>query len=216
MGSAVICICRKGEPHMNLTSVFFRRQNLILYVLLCFLPFCAGCSFSSVPKNPTAENGTVLIGHTLEVRNNDERLTLLDNKDALAADGLYYAAWTAGNCEPYENKDGDTVDLYDAQLYLLLGEAKSREAAQHDMDTWLAAAKENYDVQKEDTVSCGGNAYTLLTYQCKSADTPYDRGVSAFYTDQNIAVCIELTCRAAYTEDLYLMLTDFLNNCSYS
>ncbi len=200
---------------MNQRSIFFKHQNLLLYVLLCFLPFCTGCSFSSASENRTAEDGTVLAGRTLEVRNTDDRLTLLDNKDALAADGLYYAAWTAGNCEPYENKDGDTVDLYDAQLYLLLGEAKSTEDAQHDMDTWLAAAKENYEVQKEDTVSCGGNAYTLLTYQCKSADTPYDRGVSAFYTDQNIAVCIELTCRADYTEDLYLMLTDFLNNCSY-
>lgn len=200
---------------MNRISIFFSHQKLIIYVLLCFLPFCTGCSFSSASKEQTAEDGAVLIGHTLEVRNIDHRLTLLDNKDALAADGLYYAAWTAGNCEPYKNKDGDTVDLYDAQLYLLLGEAKSKEDAQHDMDTWLAAAKENYQVQKEDTVSCGGNAYTLLTYQCKSADTPYDRGVSAFYTAQNTAVCIELTCRAGYTEDLYLMLTDFLNNCSY-
>ena len=200
---------------MNQISMFFRHQNLLIYILLGFLPFCTGCSFSSASENRTAEDGTVLIGHTLEVRNNDDRLTLLDNKDALAADGLYYAAWTAGNCEPYENKDGDTVDLYDAQLYLLLGEAKSTEDAQHDMDTWLAAAKENYEVQKEDTVFCGGNSYTLLTYQCKSADTPYDKGVSAFYTDQNIAVCIELTCRADYTEDLYVMLTDFLNNYSY-
>lgn len=201
---------------MNQISIFFKHQNLLLYVLLCFLPFCTGCSFSSASENRTAEDGTVLVGHTLKVRNTDDRLTLLDNKDALAADGLYYAAWTAGNCEPYENKDGDTVDLYDAQLYLLLGEAKSTEDAQHDMNTWLAAAKENYEVQKEDTVSCGGNAYTLLTYQCQSADTPYDRGVSAFYTDQNIAVCIELTCRTDYTEDLYLMLTEFLNNCSYN
>lgn len=201
---------------MNQISIFFKHQNLLLYVLLCFLPFCTGCSFSSASENRTAEDGTVLVGHTLEVRNTDDRLTLMDNKDALAADGLYYAAWTAGNCEPYENKDSDTVDLYDAQLYPLLGEAKSTEDAQHDMDTWLAAAKENYEVQKKDTVSCGGNSYTLLTYQCKSADTPYDRGVSAFYTDQNIAVCIELTCRADYTEDLYLMLTEFLNNCSYN
>lgn len=200
---------------MNQTSIFFRYQNLMIYVFLCFLPFCAGCSFSSASNNQTAEDGTVLVGHTLKVRNTDDRLTLLDNKDALAANGLYYATWTAGNSEPYENKDGDTVDLYDAQLYLLLGEAKSTEDAQHDMDTWLAAAKENYEVQKEDTVSYGGNSYTLLTYQCKSADTPYDRGVSAFYTDKNIAVCMELTCRADYTEDLYLMLTDFLTNCSY-
>ena len=80
----------------------------------------------------------------------------LDNKDALAADGLYYAAWSCGNAKPYENKDGDTVDLYDAQLYLLLGEAKSTENAQHDKNTWLAAAEENYDVQQKEEISCNG------------------------------------------------------------
>lgn len=200
---------------MKPVSIVPRHRNPILCMLICSLLLLAGCSSSSSPEKLSAENDSVMIGNTLEVRNNDKRLTLLDNIDVLAADGLYYAAWTAGDCEPYENKEGDTVDLYDAQLYFLLGEAKSSEDAQHDMNTWLAAAKENYDVQKEESVTCGGKVYTLLSYNCKSTGTPYDKGVSAFYTDQKIAVCIELTCRARYTEDLYSMLITFLNNCSY-
>lgn len=200
---------------MHHKLIFIKCRLPVLCLMFCFLSFLSGCSFSSAPKEPSDKNESVMIGHTLEIRNEDKRLTLLDNKDALAADGLYYAAWTAGNSEPYENKDGDTISLYDAQLYLLLGEARSTKDAQHDMDAWLAAARENYEVQKEETVSCGGRDYMILTYFCKNEDTPYDRGVSAFYTEQKAAVCIELTCREAYTENLYSMLTDFLNHCTY-
>ncbi len=201
---------------MNRKPVSFRHLHLFFCFLLCSMLFLSGCSFAPSQKKAAETGGSVIIGNTLEVKNEDSRLTLLDNKDALAADGLYYAAWTAGDCEPYENKDGDTVDLYDAQLYLLLGEARSSQDAQHDVETWLAAAKENYEVRKEENISCSGQNYTVLTYSCKSADTPYDRGVSAFCTNQNLAVCIELTCRAGYREDLGSMLTGFLNSCHYT
>lgn len=200
---------------MNRKPVFSGYPHPCLCFLLCTILFLSGCASPSAQKQSADRDGTVMVGHTLKVKNADKRLTLLDNKDALAADGLYYAAWTAGSCEPYENKDGDTVDLYDAQLYLLLGEAKTTEDAQHDMHTWLAAAKENYEVQKEETISCSGQNYTMLTYRCKSADTPYDRGVSAFGTNQDTAVCMELTCRAGYNEDLSSMLVGFLNSCHY-
>ncbi len=201
---------------MNNKASAFRHPHPFLCFLLCSMLFLSGCSHAPAQKKAAGSDGSVMVGSALEVKNEDKRLTLLDNKDALAADGLYYATWTAGNSEPYENKDGDTVDLYDAQLYLLLGEAKSANDAQHDMDTWLAAAKENYEVEKEEAISCSGQDYTLLTYSCKSADTPYDRGVSAFCTNQNLAVCIELTCRASYSEDLGGMLTGFLNSCHYN
>ncbi len=201
---------------MNHKPAAFRHPHPFLCFLLCSMLFLSGCSSAPAQKKTAGSDGSVTVGSALEVKNEDKRLTLLDNKDVLAADGLYYAAWTAGNCEPYENKEGDTVDLYDAQLYLLLGEAKSASDAQHDMDTWLAAAKENYEVEKEETTSCSGQDYTLLTYSCKSADTPYDRGVSAFCTNQNLAVCIELTCRSSYSEDLGGMLTGFLNSCHYN
>ena len=78
-----------------------------------------------------------------------ETLTFLENNEALAAEGLYYATWVDGNSVPYENSDGDTIELYDAQLYFLAGEAPDKDAAQEDCLTWLAAAKENYDVHSE-------------------------------------------------------------------
>lgn len=202
---------------MNRKKFPIRHCSLFLCCLLCILPFLAGCAPSLEPEKPTVdEDGNVTVGTILKVKNRDNRLTLLDNKDALAADGLYYAAWTAGDSEPYENQDGDTVDLYDAQLYLLLGESQTDESAQHNMDTWLAAAKENYEVEKEEAATYNGQGYTIITYRCQAADTPYERGVSAFCTNGSNAVCIELTCQASYSEDLSSMMADFLSSCDYN
>lgn len=200
---------------MNRKTIFYRCQTLCLCFLLGSIYLLSGCASNAPQETPVQKDGSVIVGHTLEIKNNDKRLVPLDNKDALAADGLYYAAWSCGNAKPYENKDGDTVDLYDAQLYLLLGEAKSAENAQHDKNTWLAAAEDNYDVQQTEEISCNGQSYTLLTYQCKSKDTPYDRGVSAFCTHENTAVCIELTCQKNFSEDLHEMMTGFLNSCFF-
>ena len=42
---------------------------------------------------------------------------------------------------PYKNSDGDIVDLYDAQLYLLLGEFTSNEKAQDNRNEWIEKGK---------------------------------------------------------------------------
>lgn len=183
--------------------------------LLCAACLFTGCAPSlTEEKSLVNEDGSVTVGNCLTVRNDDSRLTLMDNKDALAADGLYYATWTAGNCEAFENSDGETVDLYDAQLYLLLSENKNSEDAQKNMDTWLAAARSGYEIHTEEEITCNGQDYTQITYGCVSEDSPYDRGISVFGVLGNDAVCIELTCREGYGEDLQGMLTDFLDSCS--
>lgn len=144
-----------------------------------------------------------------------EQLTLLESKEVLAADGLYYATWVTGSSVPYENSDGDTIDLYDAQLYFLTNEAASGEKAEADCGAWLSAAKEKYNVQTEDTVTFGGQSYTLLTYTCTGEDNPYDHGISAFGACGTTAVCAEFTCLENYTEDPETILADFLNNCHF-
>lgn len=163
-------------------------------------------------KEPAPVNGQVSIGTKITVDTPDQ-LKLLDNKETLAADGLYYATWAAGTSVPYENSDGDTVDLYDAQLYFLTSEALSKERAETSCSSWLAAAKENYRVQSEETVTFHGQDYTLITYDCINDENPYDHGVSAFGVCGTTALCAELTCRETYTQDARALLTDFLNGC---
>lgn len=144
-----------------------------------------------------------------------ETLKLLEVKETLAADGLYYATWGTGDSVPYKNSDGDTIDLYDAQLYLLTNEALSGEKAKKSCDTWLSAAKENYEVHTEVKETINGQTYTILTYDCLNEDNPYDRGISAFGFCGNTAVCAEFTCLETYTEDLETLFTEFLNGCHF-
>jgi len=183
---------------------------------LCLALLLSGCA--SGPR--TAADGSqwqedwVPVGTRIGIEA-PEHLALLDNKETLAADGLYYAAWTAGDAIPYENSDGDTVDLYDAQLYFLSCEAMTEEKAKESCEAWLSAARENYEIHTEDVVTLGGQTYTWIAYDCVSEDSPYDRGVSAFGVCGATAVCAEFTCLTDYTEDLETTLTDFLNGCHF-
>lgn len=187
------------------------------FCFFCITLMLAGCSsMYSSPKKDTIEvSDYITIGRYLTIQNTDNRLSLLSNMDTLAADGLYYAAWTIGNAEFYENSDGETVDLYDAQLYLLLGEFRDKVSAQNNMTKWVDAGKTNYEVFDEEEVVCNGQSYLLLTYNCVNADNPYDRGVSAFGVYDDSAICIELTCRENFEENLRAILIDFLNRCTF-
>lgn len=195
-----------------------KSKSKYIACILCIAASLTGCSgLSSLSDDNTVENSEyVAVGSHLTVHNIDARLTLIDNKDALSADGLYYASWVSGDSEPYENSDGDIVDLYDAQLYFLIGEFKNSDAAQKNMETWFAAGQTNYNITDESTVTCSGQSYTVITYSFKNEENPYSHGVSAFGVSNNLAVCAELTCRENYQEDLHEMLIDFLNNCAYN
>lgn len=189
--------------------------------VLCIAVFSlAGYFYTSSPMIQNREDtwtnsGFLKIGHNLVIKNPYNGLSLLDNKDALSANGLYYAAWTMGGSEPYENSEGQTVDLYDAQLYLVLSEHKNGTEADNDMVKWLDAAKKNYEVLSEEEITCNKQLYSLITYNCVNEENPYDRGISAFGVYNNDTVCIELTCRENFEEDLRTILLSFVDSCTY-
>lgn len=193
-------------------------KSKIFFLLACTALLASGCSspFPQPEKEAVENTAHLTMGHSLEVNNNNSRLILIDDNSTLAADGLFYASWGMGDSETYENSDGDTADLYDANLYLLLGELKDHVSAQNNMDTWLNAAKTNYEVLGEEELTCNGQSYTLITYNCISEDNPYDHGISAFGAIGSSAICIELTCRETFNEDLKTILTDFLDDCTYT
>ena len=117
---------------------------------------------------------------------------------------------------PYENSDGDIVDLYDAQLYLLLGEFTSNEKAQDNRNEWNEKAKTNYEISVEEETIYNEHPYLIITYTFPGENNPYSRGVSAFGIYENSAVCIELTCQENFAGDLQAILTEFLENCTYN
>lgn len=196
------------------------RHFRYLFCILCIAFLLTGCSYfpsflEGEEEDTWADSGSVAVGKCLTIQNTANRLDLQKNIDTLSADGLYYAAWTIGDSESYENGDGETVDLYDAQLYLLLGEFPTDGEAQEAMDKWLAAGKTNYEVLSEEEIVCNGQPYILITYNCVSENNPYDRGVSAFGVYGENAVCIELTCKEEFGEDEKEILVEFLEGCAY-
>ena len=190
------------------------KKTILLF--FCLLLFITGCSPAPRTAGDSADkqDGQTAIGPVMTVEAPKE-FTLLDNKDALSADGLYYATWVTGNSVPYENSDGDTVDLYDAQLYLLASETSDKKEAEKSRQAWLASAEDKYQIRTTDTITCNRRSYTLISYDCVSENSPYDHGVSALGVCGANAVCAELTCTKDYEGDLAALLTDFLDNCQY-
>ena len=208
----------KLSINLETENSFMKTTMKLILCLICTMLMFAGCSrTSSLLEDEPIENKAFLeIGRHLAVNNTNDSLILCDYKEALAGDGLYYASWRIGESEPYENSDGDTVDLYDAQLYLLLEEFANNEKAQENMDTWLGKGRSNYKVSTEEEIVYNGQTYLVLTYTFQNENNPYTRGVSAFAVRDNLAVCAELTCQEDFTEDLKTILTDFLENCTYN
>lgn len=161
--------------------------------------------------------GPIKVGTQLTINEAPDHFTLHDNNDTLAAEGLYYASWTDGKFTKYKNDEGETVDLYDAQLYLLTTETKSAADAKKSMDSWYGTAKEKYQVKKTNEVTVNGQDYTVIAYTCGES-SPYERGVSAFGANDAGAVCFELTCTDGYEkkDDLTAIMTDFLGACQYA
>lgn len=193
-------------------------MNANIKLTLCFLFLLltvTGYSFSTLEKEPIENTAFLKVGSHLEINNTNKILILYDYKDTLASDGLYYASWRIGDAKLYENNDGDTVDLYDAQLYLLLGEFSNAENAQINRDSWLERGKSNYEISAEEEIIYNGQTYQMITYTFSGANNPYARGVSAFGVYENNAICVELTCQENFSEDLTAILTEFLENCTY-
>ena len=191
--------------------------------LLCFLlPICllglSGCA--QYPDR--AADGTewdkdwTMLGTVLGVEEPGDGLTLQDNNSVLTGDDLYYAAWVSGETSSYINEDGDEVDVYDAQLYLLLAGCADEAYAGRNMGDWMARERETYTVTETRTEICNGQEYTVLIYTCDSETNPYSRGVSAFTVYENYALSAELACRENYTGQELEVLLRFLEGCHYS
>lgn len=206
---------------MNTLSYHKKRRDTkglkmrIAALACCSTLLLTGCAAPFSKKEPLENVTELTVGSSMKVTNINQSYTLTADNSTLAADGLFYVSWGLGEHEPFENSDGETVDLYDANLYLLLGESKTSASAQENTALWFDAADANYDIVNTEEISCNGQDYTLITYNLTSEENPYSRGMSVFATPGTASVCVELTCRENFTDDLKTILTDFLENCTY-
>ena len=157
-----------------------------------------------------------MLGSAVGVESPGHDLTFQTNNSVLAGEDTYYASWTIGEPSPYTNEDGDQVDLYPAQLYLLLYGCEDEESARSACQEFLDRERTTYDIKSEETGSHNGQGYTLLQYDCISDTNPYDRGASAFAVAGNYVFVAELTCQENFGGDAAQILSDVLDGVHYS
>ena len=129
---------------------------------------------------------------------------------------MYYASWSAGEAVPYVNEDGEEVQLYDAQVYLLAAGYDSTQKAEETAAEWLDMAYAQYAVDAEAVETCNGQELTVITYTYMSESNPYSRGASAFGTYGNYALSVELSCRENFEGNALETLENFLEHCHYA
>lgn len=175
--------------------------------------------FSRYPER--ADDGTKwdrsweMLGTTLGVEAPGNGFTLLNNDTALAGDDTYYASWVTGEPIDYTNADGKAVDLYPAQIYLLLYGCADELSAGEALSDWMAREMDTYQVRERRDETHNGHDYRLLVYNCGSDTNPYSRGISAFTQFGHYVAIAELTCTEAFDGDEAALLADFLDGCHY-
>lgn len=192
-----------------------KKKLLILLLAVCVC--LAGCA---APAPEAAADGSawsdrwVTVGGIIGVDTPDG-IDPQENSEALAVQGMYYAAWSIGEAEPYINEDGSDAQLYDAQIYLLLAGYSAAEKAEESAAEWQALANNRYAVEQTLATACNGQDLTVLTYAFDSETNPYARGASAFGVYRNYAVSVEISCREDFMGNPLEILTDFLEHCHY-
>lgn len=186
--------------------------------VLLLLALLSGCA-----KVPTVtaegehwEESWTLVGTILGVEPPEAPWKELDNKAALAGNGLFYAAWTSGTPESYVNEDEETVDLYPAQIYLLLQEREDPAAIQEDVDAWHSLMEQQNVILETSETTVGQQEYTVVTFDYDGADNPYAHGAAAFAAGPGGALCVEVSCQESYEGDATEILLDFLEGCHFS
>lgn len=192
-----------------------KRWLMLLAAGLLALSGCGGYPEQAADGTAWDPDWTML-GSVLGAEEPGNGFSLVDNYSVLTGEDIYYATWTAGEPIAYTNEDGEDVDVYDAQLYLLAAGCADEAYARQNQEAWITRQQETYTVTETWNESRNGQEYRLLAYTCGSETNPYSRGVSAFTVYGNYAVSAELACREAYTGQEREILLQFLGGCHYA
>ena len=199
------------------TMILLVGALILVIAVVAAVYFMAGSDYPSRAADGAAwDESWEMLGPVLGVETPGNGLTLLNNSAILTADDIFYATWTAGDSEKFTNEDGDEVDVYDAQLYMLAVGCADGENAAKAVQEWTDWETDANAVRQTGSEVYNGQTYDLLYYDCVSDTNPYQRGVTAFTVYGSYAVSAELTCREGYQGDEAAILADMLSRCHYS
>ena len=189
-------------------------KRILLFALAAAMAL-TGCSASDQELPPGWDESWVQLARYVAVEPLDG-FTLNESNDVLSVSGLYYATWTAGDGRDFVNADGEEAIVYDAQVYLLLEECRSAEAAGNAVETWIAREKQSYKTGDACTKSFGGQDFELLPLISGSEANPYPHGTAAFAARDKWAISAELVCSDGFAGDSQAILEQFLAGFHYN
>ncbi len=191
------------------------KRMIALPALCALLLALAGCGAklpaAAADGTPWSKDWT-MVGQKLGVEGPGEAFTLRDVK---GSKNLYFTAWSAGEPRTHTDGEGEEVQVYDAQVVVLLSDEGSDEAAQTAVEEWLSLAENAYDLSATDQATHNGQDFTALTYTFPSGSA-YAQGASAFTVYGGCAVSVEIACQEDFTPAAPDILADFLDHCHYA
>ncbi|MDE6259845.1 MAG: hypothetical protein K2M42_03130 [Oscillospiraceae bacterium] len=192
-----------------------RTVKLIWIFALLMALALAGCSASGQELPAGWDESWVRIAEYVGVEPLDG-FTLNESNDLLSISGLYYATWTAGDGQDFVNADGDEAIVYDAQIYVLLEECRSADAAQEAVGAWIAREKQSYGAEGTYTKSFGTQSYEIMPLISGGEDNPYTHGTAAFAARDQWAISVEFMCTDSFTGEPQTLLEQFLSGFHYN
>lgn len=188
-----------------------------LLFLLAAFPL-TGCSSKIakpvVPEKPDSSAASYDLGKTVTISNPGDPYDIQEIRDAISFDEIHYALWTIGESETISISEKEEMTINEAQLYLLVTEDLSEEEAKETINDWTISALEKYPDAVQGTFTQNDITYQSFSYTC-SEDSPYERGISAYASCGDTAICAEFIARDSFQEDLASKLEEFLVNCTY-
>ena len=186
---------------------------MALCAILAGLTACGAKGPTVTADGAAWDDAWIMLGSRIGAESPGADFTLRDVKGAKK---MNFTAWSVGEAQPYTDAQGETGNVYDAQLVVLVVEAGAAEAAQATVDEWLSLAGETYSVTDTSRQTCNGQAFTVLSYTFASDLSAYARGASAFAVYDGCAISVEFACQDSYEGDPMEVLTGFLKNCHYA
>lgn len=187
----------------------------ICCILLLSLTGCRGLPDTTISGEPW-NDAWIRVGTVLGVEQPPENFKLLDNKDALSVSDIYYAEWAYGEPNEHINSGGEASSVYDAQIYLLLQETKTRELAENAVEEWKQRTEKTYEITESFAKEYSGQEFAVYKCGVINKDNPYSFGISAFAVWENGAVSVEIVCMDSFTENADEIMVNFLNGLHYA
>lgn len=184
-------------------------------IVLLTVLVLTGCAGSPGDAHPDWDGSWTRIGEYVGVEPLDG-FTLNESNDVLSMSGLYYATWTSGDGQNFVNNEGDDAVVYDAQIYVLLEECRSAEAAKEAVGSWTAREKLSYETGEPYAKSIGAQAFDVLPLISGSESNPYPHGAAAFAVRGEWAISVELVCSDGFAGEPDTILEQFLTGFHYS